>query len=94
MKTTLDAVAVNSTNLVIPAVTARSALWSRSAALSNVIGKTFVPRPAFTSGLVVYCDAVSVGPTAPVPTWIGAVPDANSSQQTYGRVGTVVVMLT
>lgn len=94
LKTTLDAIAVDGANLVILAVTACSALRSRSTALSIVIGKTFVPWPAFTSGFVVYCDAVSIGPTAPVPAWIRAVPDANSSQQTYGRVGTVVVMLT
>lgn len=93
-KTTLDSIAVNSTNLVISAVTARSALWNRGAALSNVIGETFKPRPAFAGGLVMYGDAISIGPTAPVPAWIGAVPDTDSSQQTHGRVGTIIVVLT
>lgn len=94
LKATLDAVAVNGTNLVVPAVTARSTLWNGRAALSKVIGKTFEARPAFTSGLVVYRDAIGIRPTASVPARIGAVPDATTRQQAYVRVGTVVVVLT
>lgn len=93
-KTALDTIAVYSTDLIIPAIAACATLGDRSAALPYVISKTLKSRPAFAIGLVMHRDAVCVGPTAPVPAWICAVPNANPSQQANGRIGAVVIMLT
>lgn len=82
-KTALDAVAVNSTDLVVPAVAAGAAFRNRGAAISDVVGETLEPGPALAAGFVMDRDAVCVWTTAPVPARVCAVPDTGASKQAH-----------
>lgn len=92
-KTTLDAVTVNRTNLIVPTVTAGAAFRNWGTAIPNVVGKALEPRPALTAGLVMYRDTVSVWTAAPVPARVRAISDTGARQQAHGRLGTIVVVL-
>lgn len=83
-KTALDTIAVHSADLIVPAVAACATFGDRSAAFPDVISEALKARPAFAAGLVTHRDAVCIGPTAPVPARIRAVPNANPSQQANG----------
>lgn len=92
-KTTLDAVAVNRTDLVVPTVTAGTALRNRGTAVPNVVGEALEPGSALAAGLVMDRDTVGVWTAAPVPARVCAIPDAGTRQQAHGRLGTIVVVL-